>query len=354
MFLFVTGIEVTTGQKPNMDNALSLFSNTFLLKLWLSALALAIFLKLVHSKIQHHLLVPAFYTFVPLAFYAIAVGICGYSISELRDMGWLFDLPSSSSSVSSSSSSSPLSSTLPPFYTFWTYFDFSLIDASALAACIPTILALSFFGILHVPINVPALAVSSKQDVDINHEIVGHGVSNIIAGLLGTCQNYLVYTNSVLFMRSGGDSRIAGVLLAIATSVVWIFGESFIGLIPTVAVGALIFHLSIDLVKESVIDTWNVGILPLEYATIIVIIVVMTIAGFTEGIIVGIILACLFFVVMYSRKSIIRSTASGKECRSTVHRLYRQQKFLDDVGSQILIIKLQGFMFFGTINQCKV
>ena len=54
---------------------------------------------------------------------------------------------------------------------------------------------------------------------------------------------------------------------------------------------------------------------------------------------------------MYSNKSIIRETFDGAQSRSTVHRLYRQQTFLDKVGRQIRIIKLQGFMFFGTVNQ---
>lgn len=53
---------------------------------------------------------------------------------------------------------------------------------------VPTQLALSFFGILHVPINIPALAVSLRQDVDLNREILSHGMSNILSGFCGACQ----------------------------------------------------------------------------------------------------------------------------------------------------------------------
>lgn len=56
----------------------------------------------------------------------------------------------------------------------------------------------------------------------------------------------------------------------------------------------LIFHLGIDLMKESLVDTWHV-MKPLEYLTIILIVVVMSVFGFTEGIILGIVLACVFF-----------------------------------------------------------
>jgi sulfate permease, SulP family len=71
----------------------------------------------------------------------------------------------------------------------------------------------------------------------------------------------------------------------------------------------------------------------------------MGFVGFTEGIFVGIILTCFFFVVIYARRSVIRQSFKGLQLRSTVHRLYRQQLFLDKVGDQIHIIKLQGSLY---------
>ena len=43
------------------------------------------------------------------------------------------------------------------------------------------------------------LAVSlNVDDVDTNRELVAHGVSNVLAGLLGTVPNYLVYVNTLM------------------------------------------------------------------------------------------------------------------------------------------------------------
>lgn len=45
---------------------------------------------------------------------------------------------------------------------------------------------------LHVPINVPALALSVGDDnVQTDPELVNHGISNVLAGCLGTVPNYL-------------------------------------------------------------------------------------------------------------------------------------------------------------------
>jgi SulP family sulfate permease len=70
---------------------------------------------------------------------------------------------------------------------------------------------------------------------------------------------------------------------------------------------------------------------------------------FVTGIFVGIILACVNFVVQSSRKSPIRATYSGNVAGSTVRRPPIQQRFLSEAGRQTLMIKLASYLFFGTI-----
>lgn len=66
---------------------------------------------------------------------------------------------------------------------------FKLVDWAALAKTIPTMFALSFFGIIHVPINVPALGVAVQEDdVNINRELIAHGISNAVSGFVGSIQ----------------------------------------------------------------------------------------------------------------------------------------------------------------------
>jgi MFS superfamily sulfate permease-like transporter len=89
-------------------------------------------------------------------------------------------------------------------------------------------LALTFFGILHVPskchcytasssrcilpflvslsthcgltwdaVNVPALALAQNEDhADLNHELKLHGYSNFLSGAAGSIQSYLVYART--------------------------------------------------------------------------------------------------------------------------------------------------------------
>ena len=100
----------------------------------------------------------------------------------------------------------------------------------------------------------------------------------------------MVYSNSLLYIRCGGNSTISGIILIILTIVLWIKGSVVVDFVPIIVVGSLIFHLGIDLLKESVYDTLRVGMHRLEYLTILIIVGIMGLVGFTEGILV-----CMYF-----------------------------------------------------------
>ncbi|KAI9247323.1 sulfate transporter family-domain-containing protein [Sporodiniella umbellata] len=340
-FLIATGIEVSGRLDHDLEYTLPMLRTLFLdrhvFSLWFSALAVAILLRIIQAKINSPLVVPSFFMILPLAFYLVAL-VFRLDIHTLRDQGWIFPLVESNT----------------PFWHFYTLYDFSAVHWRAVASALPAMLALTFFGVLHVPINVPALGVSTnKDDVDVNKELVAHGISNAVSGLLGSVQNYLVYTNSLLFIRSGGDSRVAGLMLAAATAALWMVGPWIVGYIPVMVVGSLIFHLGLDLLKEALVDTWR-SVHYLEYLTIGVIIACMATLGFVEGILVGIILACVFFVVQNARSTeAIRAACTGKHMRSSIRRLYRQERYLSQVAEQIQVVKLQNYLFFGTIDQVE-
>lgn len=137
-------------------------------------------------------------------------------------------------------------------------------------------------------------------------------------------------------------------MLAAATAGIMVIGPVIIGYIPIMVVGALIFLLGIELLQEALVDTWG-KLTRLEYLTVVIIVVTMGALDFVVGIFVGIILACVNFVVQTSQKSAIRATYSGEIAGSTVRRPPIQQQFLREAGQQTLMLKLGGYLFFGTI-----
>ncbi|KAJ7485150.1 sulfate transporter family-domain-containing protein [Mycena galericulata] len=307
--------------------------------LWTIPLALAILLRVVTESLRwrHQLVFPLYFLMIPMIFYVV-VAAAQLNIDDLRDSGWVFDMAAGAKQES--------------WYKFYEYYDYSKVRFGPLWSTLPTQFALLFFNILHPPLNVPALAVSLNEDVDTDKELVAHGYSNLLSGILGTVPNYLVYVNTLLFYRVGGGTRVAGFLLAVATIALLLIGTGPIAFIPVMVVGALIFVLGIDLCKEALWDTRN-RVSRTEYITIVSIMVCMTVWDFVIGVLFGIIMSCFFFVVQNSQRSSIRAFHTGETAMSTVRRPSSQRAYIREVSKQTTILRLQGFLFFGTITHVE-
>ncbi|KAH9206924.1 sulfate transporter family-domain-containing protein [Leptodontidium sp. 2 PMI_412] len=154
---------------------------------------------------------------------------------------------------------------------------FKIVHWDVIAETIPAMFALTYFGIIHVPINVPALAFSVGEDnLNLDRELIAHGVSNVLSGFTGSIQNYLVYTNSILFMRTGGDGCLAGIMLAILTIGILIMGPVIIRFMPVIMVGILIFVLGFELFLEAVWEPRK-KLKLLEYLTVVTMVLIMQI-----------------------------------------------------------------------------
>ncbi|OAA49267.1 sulfate transporter family protein [Metarhizium rileyi] len=335
-FLIATGFEVSArldgSLEYNLDTLKKLTQPDTLL-LWIFPLVLAIFLFYGQSKIRSKHFLPIFILAIPLIFYVFVFSIDALETDALRDEGWIFEGPPPEE----------------PWWYFYTLYQFNLIHWDAILQVVPAMMALTFFGVLHVPINVPALALNTGEDnADLDKELKLHGYSNFLSGCLGSMQNYLVYANTVFFVRSGGDSRLAGYMLAAATFGVMMIGPSLIGFIPVMMVGTLIFDLGFELLLEAI---WlpRKKLKVAEYLTVIVIVLVMGMHDFVVGIGVGILLAFVSLIIQTSRVSVVRGTYDGGIVSSTVRRNPSQHHYLNQVGQQIYIMKLTGYLFFGTI-----
>ncbi|KAM0332260.1 hypothetical protein ACHAQA_002536 [Verticillium albo-atrum] len=335
-FLVATGFEVSARMSGSLEYDLETLRKLFqhdTVLLWTIPFVLAIVLFYGQAKVASKYFLPLYITAIPFIFYFFVTVIDTLDVDPLRDNGWIFEGPPADE----------------PWWYFWTLYKFHLVRWEAILDTIPAMLALTFFGILHVPINVPALALQTGEDhADLDRELKLHGYSNFLSGCFGSIQNYLVYANTVFFMRSGGDSRLAGVMLAALTFCVLMVGPMIIGFIPVMMVGTLIFDLGFELLLEAV---WlpRKKLKLAEYLTVIIIVLIMGIYDFVIGIGVGILLAFVSLIFQTSRVPAVRASYNGDIVGSTVRRNPGQHRYLQQVRRQIYIVKLTGFLFFGTI-----
>ncbi|KAF4636953.1 hypothetical protein G7Y89_g1131 [Cudoniella acicularis] len=314
-FLIATGFEVSARLDGNLNYDGATLRKMFQLDtlvLWIIPFSLALILYHLQQKINNRYFLPAYILTIPAIFYFFVFSLDELDLGNLTKSGWIFAGPEAGE----------------PWWYFYTLYDFRIVDWGAIAETIP--------------------AIVGEDNLSLDRELIAHGLSNALSGFVGSIQNYLVYANSVLFYRSGGDSRVAGVMLAILTVGILIIGPVIIGFIPVMMVGVLIFVLGLELFLEAVWEPRK-KLKLLEYLTVITIVLVMGIYDFVIGIFIGIGLAFVSLVVYTSRVPAIRASYSGEIAGSTVRRNQTQYRYLRKAGEQVHVTKLAGYLFFGTI-----
>ena len=197
-------------------------------------------------------------------------------------------------------------------------------------------------------LTISGLSVLQRDNIDINRELTVSGFANTVSGLSGGLIALPSMTLTELSMTVGAPrSRLVGLVVALFCGVMLFFGMKAIAWFPKAVLAGLLMYLGWALVERWLIEARKQ--LPrLEYVVVATIVLVVATVGFLEGVMVGLLSAIVLFVVNYSRINVVRYALTGVERRSNVERNSAEERFLKDNGQRTLILKLQGYLFFGT------
>jgi len=345
LFIIVTSMEVSTNSTfsftaQGFDECilqnLNLLAPVILFEL---VLRLLMHLTSKNGEQKYPLLGPIYYCFITPVFYAM-LWMTNTSVQSAEERGYFFPPLSSSGSVFNED-----------LYDIFTEIKPSYISWNAVIKSIPTMISLTAFSLIHVPINIPAFAISTNTEPDMNVELIAHGWSNFISGICGGLQNYMTYSNSVIYYKSKGNGKLSSLSIVVATIFIFIYGPSIASYVPRCMAGTLLLHVGIDLVIEGVIESYE-DYDWLEYSGILLICCTMVIGGMDAALVAGIIAALSTFLVQSMvYQDPIRGVVNGARLRSSAwNRSAETQRILlnSETGrARILVIQLQGHIFFG-------
>lgn len=328
--LFQGSVSVMAGVRLDPEGLETLFRGSVLLR-WAPGVGFGVLLFFVLRRFKHYLVLPVMLLVAVAAFYAVLL-LAGSSPAEAGEKGWLLPaLPSGS-----------LWQPLHPEALRSVRWNALLGQAGNLA----TIAVVSLVQFL---LYVSGLEVVIKEDMDLEREIKVAGFANIATSLGGGMAGFHWPTTSILAHKMGVRSRLVGVFAALLFLLVLFAGASFLNVLPKLLLGGILAYLGLAFLVEWVYDAWFK--LPYaDYGIVLLILVVIGAIGFLEGVAVGMVAAVVLFVIKYSRTNVIKSVLSGTSYQSHIDRPPRYQQVLAENAEQIFILKLQGFLFFGTAN----
>lgn len=204
-------------------------------------------------------------------------------------------------------------------------------------------------SIISLLLNVSGIELAVQQEIDLSRELRAAGLANVLTGLGGGLAGYHALGDTLLGQKMAGKSRIPGIISAALCGAALLFGMSLLSFFPKFIGGGLLFFLGLNFLGDWVYETWFRLSLS-DYLLILLIVGVIGTVGFLEGVLVGIIAAVILFIVKYSRINVVKHRLSGETYQSNVDRAIPYQRLLKEQGGQILILKLQGYLFFGTAD----
>jgi len=327
--LLVQGaLGVMLGKTPGIANLGILFTPQNLL-LWIPGVLFGTIVLVVSRRSKHILTYPILLASAAVIFYLI-LWISRHSLEEIRSLGWLLG---------------PF-----PHGTLWKPLDLSLlaqVDWNLIANQSGNIAAVALISIVALLLNASALELIAQKDADLDRELISTGFANIAGGLAGGSVGYHALGISSISFRMGISDRRVALFAASVTGIALLFGASALSLIPKFMAGGLIFFVGLSFLVEWLYDAWFQ--LPrIDYALVCVILIVVGWMGFLEGVSIGVAIAIVLFAVNYSRISIAKDALTGKSYQSNVERPLEQRQLIKRMGDCIRILRLQGFIFFGT------
>lgn len=229
-----------------------------------------------------------------------------------------------------------------------TSLDWSLVSWDTTLGTAGSIASIALISLLSIILCVSGLSLTTRRDLDVNHELKVAGFANMSSGFLGGMSALPSLSISKLAYEIYPiASRIIGVTAILVGISTFYYGMALVAHIPKIVLGGLSIYIGLGFVREWLIDGYK-KFGALEYSVIPIILVVSIFAGFLQGVVTGIIAAIILFVIKYSRIKIIRYQASGADLRSNIVRDAEQNAILKDYGRQIRLFTLQGYLFFGT------
>jgi SulP family sulfate permease len=327
--LLVQGaLGIMLGRALSLSNLGSLFRNETLL-LWIPGVLFGTLVLIASRRLNHFLTYPALLAGAIVVFYLL-MRIGGFRINEMREMGLLLG-------------------PFPPG-ALWKPLNLSLlaqVDWEVILSELSNMAAVAIISLVSLLLNASALELIAQKDVDLNRELISTGIANIAGGLGGSSVGYHMLGVSSLAFRMGISNRLVPVFAASVTGITLLFGASLLSLIPKLIAGGLIFFVGLSFLTEWLYDAWFQ--LPrLDYALVWVILIVVGAAGFLQGVGTGIVIAVVLFVVNYSRIDIIKDALSGTSYQSSIERPFEHRQLIRSMGERIQILRLHGFIFFGT------
>jgi SulP family sulfate permease len=329
--MILGALQVITGHKTSWTHLAELANHADLAKI-AAGVVLAVVLELLLARSRHALIMPGVLV-AAIAGTHLVLFFAHESLTAAQAGGWMFT-PTSAAALHLPLQSAELAA-----------FPWKMLPGFA-----GELFAVVFVTTVTVLLNTTGIEIATKYEADIERELRAVGLANMLSGVLGGFVSCVTLARTSLARTAGATGRMAGLALAAISAALLVVDPAFLGYVPKFALGGLLLFTGGRLLTRWVITSAR-QLLPLEYASLVVIALMILAWGFIAGMAIGTVIGCLTFAFSASRVNAIKFSFDNTEYRSSLDRSPDELALLATHGREIQGMALQSYLFFGSANR---
>jgi SulP family sulfate permease len=292
---------------------------------------------------------PRFTDKVPAAIIALVAGVCAYLLLGSLAVPSLLNVHDNplvvgpiTTAVSASNWISAQTSAL---------MELSPSDVGLVASAALTLAALLSIDTLKTCVVLDEI---TQRRHDSNRELIGQGVANATACVVGGMPGAGTMGPSVVNVSSGGSTRVSAIVEGLMIVLVIAALNPLVAWIPVAALAGILVAVAFRMFEWSAFRLLRHRDTRFDFLVIAAVVVVALSFGLIAASGVGVGLAILLFIRDQVRSSILRRRTDLRATSSKTYRLDEEREILDEQGGQAVVVDLQGNLFFGTTDQLFV
>lgn len=268
--------------------------------------------------------------FLSIMVFYLFLYFSGISIAQVTEKNWLFSFPVH---VSAGANINLL--------------EFQYINWTAIYRVIPWIFIILLINNISILLNILSVELLTREDIDCDKDLVSTGIANMVAGLAGGVAGYLVIGQTALARLLGAKGSWAGVVAGLMCLAVVFFGTQLLSFVPRFVLFGMIISIAISVLHQWLYKTFYTLNIQ-EYCILVTIFMVIVAFDFLAGVIAGVLLSMIVFIINYSKIHVIRYILDGRTIRSKMVRNRESREILQEHAEELIYMKLDGYIFFGT------
>lgn len=186
---------------------------------------------------------------------------------------------------------------------------------------------------------------------DSNRELVGQGLGNFAASVIGGVPGAGQMGATLVNMSSGAQTRASGFIEGALALGAFLMLGSLIAWIPIAALAGILIVIGARMIDRESLQLRKSSTTILDFLVIVAVVTTALSVSLIAASVVGIALAVVLFIREQIGGAVVRRRTLGNQIFSKRVRLADEMAILEKCGDGTVIFELQGSLFFGTANQ---